>query len=176
MKRRLRLIVFFIAVFVGVAYIAGAIMARGAIAFFSPDSLECRSQSEVLLPFTRFTLYRSGYSYHKYDLVSFLEKEGYWAPSESSEPCWIQTYRWNQQWRDGQSSLHRELGWNGKEWIEWTRANPDLARLLWADVIALLRGSAIDKDHAALRLMTVRMLSSMSVDEYRERFDDATPR
>jgi hypothetical protein len=65
--------------------------------------------------------------------------EGYWSASNTPEPRWLPTFQWNQQWRDGQSQFHRELGRRGEQWIEWSKRHPDLARALWPRVLTALR-------------------------------------
>ncbi len=116
----------------------------GAIGFFSPDSLEYRSQSERLLLGTEIPLYRSPYEYHEHELVKYLTSKGYWTPRETDSPRWFVLFHWNQMWRDGESTFHRRFFWKTDRWIDWSNKNPDQAAKFWPHILELLRSGDED--------------------------------
>ncbi len=144
--RRRRILVAF-ALLAVASYVVCGIWGEGGRGFFSPDTLECRTQSELLFPLTHVPLYRSQFSYHRYALVEYLISEGYWSSVETPSPRWVPTFHWNRQWRDGTSNFHRAFGWRSHEWIEWTKQNPQIAAKSWPMVIDALR-SPIEPDMA----------------------------
>jgi len=152
---------------VAAGYLYCSLRARGARTFFSPDTFQVRAQSEVLLPRTYIPLYRSPFEYwdETYDLAAYLVTEGYWLPIETDEPRWVLMKHWNNQWHDGDTTLHRYMR-NSHEWIKWTEANPELARVLWPNVLSTLRGTR--GGHAAAYVM-LHARESSTVDEFRNR-------
>jgi hypothetical protein len=121
-------------------YIAAATAGRGGRGFFSPDTLQYRTQSEWLLPLVNNPLYRSSYTYRQDPLVRYLVAEGYWTPRPTSDPKWVVAFQWNNQWHDGQSLMYREIAWRGQYWITWSRSNSDIAAKLWPMVLQAMRG------------------------------------
>jgi hypothetical protein len=127
---------------VAIIYVVAIATAGGGLGSFSPDTFQYRTQSEVLLPLTSVPLYRSGCSYHQPPLFQYLVAQGYWAPSGASDPKWLPAFRWNRQWKDGYSGLHRELSWRGPEWINWSKSHPEMAAELWPLLLEVLRADA----------------------------------
>jgi hypothetical protein len=123
----------------------------GGRGFFSPDTLEYRSQSEVLLFVTEIPLYRSRYKYDKHELVDFLVCRGYWTAKDTRSPRWLCLYHWNDSWRDGESGLYRSLFQKRKFWIVWSEKNPQQAAELWPLVLDLLRSNEPDRATEFLR-------------------------
>ena len=121
------------------AYAAGHVFGRGGRGFFSPDSLDCRTQSEILLPLTEVPLYRSSYKYHRYPLVDYLVDKGYWSANETRPPKWMMTFHWNEQWRGGTVPFHKHLGWRGSDWIKWSEAHPAIAADFWPRILRIMR-------------------------------------
>jgi hypothetical protein len=74
------------------AYALGWHFGRGGRGFFSPDTLDSRSQSEILLPLTRLPLYRSWFHYDRAPLVDYLVGKGYWSPRQAPPTKWIGTF------------------------------------------------------------------------------------
>jgi hypothetical protein len=138
-RTRIRTIVAICGSTVLVLYLAAATCGRGGRGFFSPDTLECRTQSEWLIPLTRIPLYRGPGSTHRWPIVDYLVTQGWWAKADTSNPRWLPTFQWNQQWNDGESQFHRELGWRGDAWITWSNENPDMAKALWPKMLTALR-------------------------------------
>jgi hypothetical protein len=155
----------FCAVAAGV-FLWSTLQGKGGRMFFSPDTFQVRTQSELLLPLTEIPLYRSSFEYRDatYDLPAYLVTKGHWLPIETDRPQWILVYHWNDQWRDGFTELHRYLRYSD-EWIQWTEANPQLANVLWPNVLSILRGGITD-GYAAHLMFLAR--ESSTVDEFRD--------
>jgi hypothetical protein len=148
-----------------VAYLAAAGCGRGTRGYFSPDTLEYRAQSEWLLPMTSVPLYRGPSSTHRYATVDYLISKGFWSPSGRSDPRWLLTLQWNQQWKDGHSELHGNLGMRGDGWIKWSEQNPEMAKALWPKVLDALRQSGVSQIDEATNLMRAVQVAQ-SVEEF----------
>ncbi|GMV84070.1 MAG: hypothetical protein AMXMBFR7_52540 [Planctomycetota bacterium] len=122
----------------------------GGRGFFSPDTLEYRSQSERTVFATEIPLYRSAYRYDAHELVDYLVAKGYWSPRPASEPRWIFLFHWNRSWKDGASGFHRRFFWRKDLWIEWTEKHPERAAEVWPHVLELLRAG---RDAEVARLL-----------------------
>ena len=147
------------------AYLAAAVWGRGGRGYFSPDTLECRTHPEWLLPLTDIPLYRGPDSTHRWPVVDYLVAHGLWSRSETPDPRWLTTFQWNRQWRDGQSQFHRELGWRGEWWVEWSEKNPEMAKALWPKVLAALRRpGTTDTGEAEILLFAAQ--KARSVEEF----------
>lgn len=110
---------------------------RGGRGFFCPSTLETRTQSEYLL--WGIPVYRSHFRYRHDDVTAYLIAKGYWSPQTTESDQWIPTFHWNEQWRDGESSLERALFWRDEFWSNWSEENPEMAADLWPRVLRLLR-------------------------------------
>jgi hypothetical protein len=117
----------------------------GGRAFFSPDTLEYRFQSEYLMRETGFPMFRSPYEYRKDELVEFLENKGYWNPRVRSSPRWILLLRWNHMWKDGDTEFYRYFFRRKSFWIEWSNREPDHAARFWPKILDLLRSDREDR-------------------------------
>jgi hypothetical protein len=111
---------------------------RGGRGFFSPDTLETKTQREHLIPVVNIPIWRSSFQVHRQELVTFLISEGYWSPTANDSPRWIIAFHWNDQWRDGETRLHRELS-RGEDWIAWTKEHPLMAEVIWPQLIDVLQ-------------------------------------
>ena len=131
-----------IAIMAAIAVWGWTTVAHGGRTYFSPDTFQVRFQSEVLLPLSYAPAWRSSFTYRHdtYPLVEYLVSHGFWAPVATPEPRWILLNHWNVQWRDGHSTLYKYL--KSQEWIEWTESHPDVAKVLWPNVLSLLRDSS----------------------------------
>lgn len=125
----------------------------GAIHYFSPDTLHTRYQAEKLLPGTGIPIYRSGFHPAPSPLVDYLVRKGYWKPATTASPRWILTSHSNEEWKDGQSHLHREFYWHDEQWIEWSEQNPTKAAELWPQVLNILRNDLERGDSKVVELM-----------------------
>jgi hypothetical protein len=169
--RRLRTILAVCGSAVALVYLASAGCGRGGRGYFSPDTLDCRTHSEWLVPLTRVPVYRGTSSTHRYAAVDWLIAQGFWSKSDASDPRWLSTFQWNQQWKDGQSQFHRELGWRGDAWVEWSKANPDMARALWPKVLSALRQPGVEDIDAATNLMHAAQYAR-TVDDFNRMADE----
>lgn len=111
----------------------------GGRGFFSPDTLEYRTQSERLILVAEIPVYRSAYRYDSHELIDYLVAKEYWSPQPAPEPRWIFLFHWNRSWKDGESGFHRRLFWRKDFWIEWTEKHPERAAEVWPRVLELLR-------------------------------------
>lgn len=153
---------------VAAIYLISWFEARGGRGFFSPDTLEAKWQSEILLLGTEIPIYRSSYRFHRYELVDYLISEGYWSPQKTEHPRWISTFWWNEQWHPGQTMLYRELAGSENHWIEWSEEHPDIAEVLWPQVLSELRSDFKHADDRAFYLMYL-VRGAESVEEFNER-------
>ncbi|QOV88043.1 hypothetical protein [Humisphaera borealis] len=156
---------------VALLYLASAGCGRGGQGYFSPDTLDCRTHSEWLVPLTRIAVYRGTSSTHRYAAVDWLIAEGFWSKSDSSDPRWLPTFQWNQQWMDGESQFHRELGWRGEEWVQWSKENPEMAKALWPKVLIALRRTGVTHTADGSDLMFAARLAR-TVEEFEELVDE----
>ena len=147
------------------AYLAAAGCGRGGRGYFSPDTLECRTHPEWLLPPTKIPLYRGRSSMHRWPVADYLVAQGFWSRSDTPDPRWLPTSRWNQQWNDGQSLFHRELGWRGEWWVEWSEKNPEMAKALWPKVLVALRRPGTTNTAEAAGLLFAAQ-QARSVEEF----------
>lgn len=142
------------------------LVGRSGRIYFSPDTLDTKSQSEILLPFTTdVSIYRSQFEYYRWPLAEYLVQKGYWSPRTAKEPTWLLTYHWSDQWKDGNTDLERNLAWKRQFWMEWSDEHPELAKVVWPWVLKALRTDNVDReDFVSLLLWNVRR--SNSVEEF----------
>lgn len=113
---------------------------RGGSVAFSPDTLQAGWRAEWHVPFTDVAVWRGARAQHRWPLVEHLVSRGYWVPSpDSGRPRWVETSRWRPGVRDGTTRFEYEMIGQGEEWVRWTDANPELARVLWPPLLASLR-------------------------------------
>ena len=152
-------------------YLASAGCGRGGRGYFSPDTLDCRTHSEWLVPLTRIPVYRGTSSTHRYAAVDWLIAQGFWSKSDAWDPRWLPTFQWNEQWKDGQSQFHRELGWRGEAWVQWSKDNPEMAKALWPRVLTALRRPGVTHTADASDLMFTAQYAR-SVEEFEKLADE----
>jgi hypothetical protein len=141
-----------------VAFGYGATKRVGLRAYFSPDTLESRSQVEFALVWGRLTISPPS------ELVQYLIEKGFWQPRQVAEPRWIEMSHINHRWRGGINPLHKELTWK-RGWIEWIEANPTLAKALWPRVLTILRENTDAPSWRAVVVMSVAR-SAKNVGEF----------
>jgi hypothetical protein len=124
---------------------------RGGRGFFSPSTLETKTQSEYLI--WGAPIYRSRFEFRHDDITAYLIAKGYWSPQTTGSDRWIPTFHWNEQWRDGESSLERELFWRDEFWINWSNENPKVAVEFWPRVLELLRDERLECEYQAVNLL-----------------------
>lgn len=147
---------------ISVLYGVSWIFAAGGVHYFSPHTLETYSHREILLPFTEIPIYRSTSVTYRYDLTQYLIDEAYWSPDNVDRPLLL-TNRWNHQWRDGQTDLHRQFAWKAEQWIEWTETHREIAAKLWPHVLQLLRTDSPNSQSYASHLMFVARASESRI-------------
>lgn len=135
-KRLLKILAILATVYLAIYFLFGS---KGGRGFFSPETLQSRSQSEILFAPPGIPLYRSAYDYHQLEMVKFLIDEGYWKPIETAEPRWIVLFHWNEMWRDGYSDFYRQFISSKHYWMEWSKTHPQEAAKFWPRVLELLR-------------------------------------
>ena len=145
-------------------YLVSWHLARGGRIFFSPDTLESKSQSEILLYMTEIPIYRSSYHFDCTDLAKHLIEKGYWSPISPSNPRWLLGVHWNNQWHGGNARFYREIASYGTEYIEWSNNHPELAKYLWPRILRILRTQP-DIANATLADLLYRARHSSSFDE-----------
>jgi len=129
------------------AVIDGSTRRVGGRGYFSPDTLQSRFQVEFPLVWGDFAYYRS-------ELVEYLIEKGHWSPQQVAKPRWIWMFHWNYRWHGGYSRLDKELHWK-RGWIEWSEANPALAKVVWPSVLSLLREEGDDGSSRAVVMLDV---------------------
>jgi hypothetical protein len=142
---------------------------NGSVHYFSPDSLQSKYRPNAWL-FGLVPNYLPRLQDKSSPLVDHLVKNGYWAPSNAAKPRWIVTAHFSDQWKGGQSWLHRPLYWDNERWIAWTEANPEMARLVWPQFLASLRRE--DPPSGAYELLLVARYAK-SVDDLHRLVQDA---
>ena len=151
-------------------YVVSWAFAAGGIHYFSPHTLQTYAHQEILLPFTEIPIYRSAAQTYHYDLTQYLMDESYWAPDNVESPPFV-TSRWNQQWRDGQSDLHRQFSWKAEQWIEWTESHREIAAKLWPLILQLLRADSRSGKSYASNLMFLAQMSE-TLDQFNQFISD----
>jgi hypothetical protein len=133
----------------------------GGATEFCPYTLQTRWRSELMLPFTRFSIYRSSWIVGRYPAAERFIQLGYWSPDPLRPPEWRLECRWNRQWRDGHSLLHRDLAWN-RELVSWAEDHPEIASIVLPEVLRLLQSNdSVDRRTAEERLHFAVHLQSM---------------
>jgi hypothetical protein len=165
MRGRLRIIFVVCGSALATVYVAAAGFGGGGRGYFSPDTLDCRTHAEWLVPLTRFPVYRGPSSTHRYPVVDYLVARGFWSASDRPAPRWLPTFRWNAQWKGGHSTFHYEMGRRGDDWVAWSDANPATAAALWPMVLAALRSPGVTGTRDASDLMLAARLAK-SVEEF----------
>jgi len=126
----------FVGIFVVVALLTSQ---RGGLGYFSPYTLQYRTQSERTFFATGIPFYRSSYGYEDHPLISTLVREGFLSPQSDSADRWICVSHWNQSWKDGHGRLYSVLNRDIEEVLGWTRRNPKCAKILWSEGFRYLR-------------------------------------
>ncbi|MEM9251991.1 MAG: hypothetical protein AAGB29_06545 [Planctomycetota bacterium] len=147
-----------------VAFVSALAFGRGSRGFFDPYSLRGSNQIELLIPAVNLPIFRGlNEEVPTYQLVEYLQDEGLWEPS-AEQSGRLLMYRWNLQWRDGQSMLYAALNMHTNRWIEWSEDSPEIAQVMWPEVLEILRTKP-EPEEEALVLMYAALESS-SLDEY----------
>lgn len=167
--RRAALITFLL---LAAVYLPAFLMGRGGRGFFSPDTLQAKTQSELRFPFCDVSVFRGPFRYHTYELVDFLVAEEYWVPREVGEPKWVFTFHWNVRWHGGEAPFYKGLFCFGREraWIRWSKEHPGIARDFWPRVLNLLRSATSDRENQLNELLAMMRPPPGLQDEEAYRF------
>ena len=137
MKRRLAIWLCIIGgIVAALIYLTGT---RGGLAEFSPYTLECRFQSEFTVGFGMWPVYRSAPREHSNEMIAFLLEEGFVTPVQAETERWEPIFHWNHAWRDGYGVLYHVVVRNRQEIMDWSKADPERARIYWAEGFEFLR-------------------------------------
>lgn len=115
---------------------------RGGLAHFSPHTLEYYTQSERTFYTTGIPFYRSRHKHYDHPLVVMLIDEGFVAPQANANDRWELIFHWNDTWRDGYGSLYDIFTRHRDQVMEWSRTNPECARIYWSEGFRLLRSDS----------------------------------
>lgn len=138
--------------------------------FFSPDTLEIRCQRVSAESISVWP--RSPVTYSS-KLLAYLVDHGYVQPVATDQPRWLSIGRFSPRWKDGQGQLMYVFVWRQDSQIEWCRADPARAKLLWSTVFPLLRS---DNKHAVLAGEAIAregtMFHDINVEELQKKIDE----
>jgi len=133
-------------VFCVVAVLAAALLlltgTRGGRAYFSPYTLEYKTQAEFAVLAGQFPIYLSTLKHTENDLVAFIQEEGYVTAVPAKFQRWELIFHWNQAWKDGDGPLYDVLIRHRPEIIEWSKADPERARIYWSEGFKCLRSES----------------------------------
>jgi len=140
----------------------------GGISYFSPYSLEVRSQEEFTIFSGEIPLYRSSPTYRTPELMEFLVKEGFAQPVEPERQRWLLFYHSNGAWKDGGTPLEYLMSRQRHDLIEWSLADRERAALYWSEGFRLLR-SELKADVVAGGLLLSIGWHCETIEELREK-------
>jgi hypothetical protein len=145
-------------------YVPACLWGRGGRGFFSPDTLQAKTQHEWVIPLVCIPVLRTPFSHHTPELVEYLVAQGYWSPRDADDPLWLFTFHWNVGWHGGYAYFYKWLFWRQKDWIAWTRDHPDIAAEFWPQVLEHLRA----RGDESLPQWWWRARDCTSLDDYHE--------
>ena len=115
---------------------------RGALGYFSPQTLEICYRSEKTIHGTGIPIYRSRLNCYSNELVTMLIEDGYVTPQQDAEKKWMLINHWNSSWKDGHDALYRLFSMKRDQIMAWTRGNPETAKVYWSQMFRYLRSDA----------------------------------
>lgn len=149
----------------GLVFLTGT---RGGRAYLSPYTLEYQVQSEFAILGGDFPVYRSRPRDADNELVTFLRREGFVTAEQPAAQRWELIFHWNHAWRDGFGPLYSVFIRDRREIIEWSKADPERARIYWSEGFKYLRSEEVE-DVRVGREILVSCWHSRSTEELRER-------
>jgi hypothetical protein len=120
--------------------LTAATLTRGGLGFVSLDTLERQTQSEWTLFSGGLVLYRSPLTTHPLPLLEYAKAKGFIKalPPQGRAPEIL--FHWNDAWPgSGHHHIYRIFCGGTQDVIDWCDANPNLAKLYWAEGFAYLR-------------------------------------
>ena len=114
---------------------------RGGAGQFSPQTFEYRTQSERTLFGTGMPFYRSNYHLADNPLINMLIEDGLVAPQRSDNPKWEHVFWWTEGQPSSEGYLYDVLHRNRDRIMDWSRQNPECAKIYWTEGFRLLRSN-----------------------------------
>jgi hypothetical protein len=152
MKRLLNPIGILLALIAG---LAASTFTRGGRGYFAPDTLEFEVQSEYTIVDGKISLFRSQRQTVSYPLLDYLRQSGYIPVLPSPARKWEEEFHWNFAWKDGYSDFHRALTRRSDEFIEWSKADAERAKLYWSTYFRWRRSETERENSAAWNLLNL---------------------
>lgn len=112
---------------------------RGGRAYFSPDTLELRTQTEITLLFGKLPIYRSSLDLSDNAVLTYIRDERFVAPKPTAQQRWLLVFHQNGAWKDGFTYLYLPLYSHRDSILEWCREDRQRAELYWSKGFRYLR-------------------------------------
>lgn len=151
MNRSLLSIGIFLLLIIGLGV---ATFTRGGLGYFAPDTLEFTVELEYTVLDGRIPIYRSRRQAVSYPLLDYLRQSGYVDVLPGPPRKWDEEFHCNSAWKDGYSDFHRVLTRESHSFIEWSKADPERAKLFWSTYFRWRRTTVERGNWAASHLLT----------------------
>lgn len=121
----------------GLIVLAVAILAlldgtRGGLAYFSPDTLEYRSQREFTILGGSLPLWRSRHRTSHVPIIAAAIVNGWIRPTNRPQR-WDYVFHWNGAWKGGYSPVYDVFHRGDDHILERSLADPEWAKLYWGE-------------------------------------------
>ncbi len=136
--RRLWPLYLLLSIIVLAAFLTGG---RGGLGLFNPHTLQYRTQREFTIWFGAIPVYRSAFDDHERPLVRELIQREFIAPTTNRDR-WDYVFHWNDAWKDGYGVWYDTLVRNDDQLLEWTKANPEMAKTFWSEAFDYMRSDS----------------------------------
>lgn len=148
-------------------YASAYLWGQGRRAYFSPDTLRSKRQTEWLIPLTEIPVYRSQATYRTDEQIQLLIDEGYWTPTDPRIPRWVFLYKRNDQWKDGSTQIHRAMWIQRNQLLQWSKNNPEIAAYVWPRILKIMRTND-DPDALVAEILFFAKRIAYDVDHLKE--------
>lgn len=138
-----------------IAALSASTFTRGGRGYFAPDTLEFQVQSEYTILGGKIPLFRSQRQSVTYPLLDYLQQSGYVPTLPSPPRKWDEEFHWNFAWKDGYSDFLRVLTRRSHDFIEWSKADADRAKLYWSTYFRWRRSETERENSAAWNLLNL---------------------
>ncbi len=111
---------------------------RGKISYFSPYTLQFQGQSEYTVLGGSIPIWRTSLEDYDSKILRYLRESEYIMPVNPKHNRWEigESNAWT---RDGGFDRHYLLGRNNSSVIEWSKADPERARIYWSEGFKCVR-------------------------------------
>lgn len=116
-----------------------ASVSRGGVTSFSPFTLQYQSQTELTILWGEFRIYRSPTVFAAHPFLETLQSEGLVTAVVPERDRQEILSHWSYAWKDGHGPLYRLIRRHRTDLFDWSRANPELAKLYWTEGFRFLR-------------------------------------